>query len=67
MLHAYIGAVLLDSQDVEKTFFVVKGIMDEYLLNNATVENSYQHPKVIILDEFKKRMNYLKSLREKYI
>jgi dsRNA-specific ribonuclease len=65
MLHAYIGAILLDSQDVEKTFFVVKGIMDDYLLNNATVETYSEHPKVIILDEFFKKAHYLKKLREK--
>jgi len=65
MLHAYIGAILLDSQDVEKTFFVVKGIMDDYLVNNATVETYSEHPKVIILDEFFRKVHYLKKLREK--
>jgi len=65
MLHAYIGAVLLDSQDIEKTFFVVKGIVDDYLINNATIKTYTEHPKVVILDEFNKRSHYLKTLREK--
>jgi ERCC4-related helicase/dsRNA-specific ribonuclease len=65
MFHAYIGAILLDSRSVEKTFLVLKDIMDEYLLNNATLETYTEHPKVVILDEFFKRRIYFKKIREK--
>jgi hypothetical protein len=65
MFHAYIGAILLDSRDTEKTFLVLKGIIDEYLENNATKDTYTEHPKVIILDEFYKRIIYLKKIKEK--
>lgn len=64
MFHAYIGAILLDSQSVEKTFLVLKEIMDDYLLQNATMDTFTEHPKVVILDEFMKRRNYFKKIRE---
>ena len=41
--------------------------MDVYLENNATKKNYTQHPKVIILDEFYRRRNYFKNIREKYL
>ncbi len=66
MFHAYIGAVLLDSKSVEKTYFVLKEIMDNYLINNATLDTYTEHPKVTILDEFMKRRVYFKKIREKY-
>lgn len=65
MFHAYIGAILLDSRSVEKTFLVLKHIMDNYLINNATLETFTEHPKVIILDEFMKKRIYFKKIREK--
>jgi hypothetical protein len=66
MFYSYVGAVLLDSRSVEKTYLVIKGIMDDYLNYNATVETYTEHPKVVILDEFMKRKFYFKKIREKY-
>ncbi len=65
MFHAYIGAVLLDSKDIEKTFIVLKDIMEQYLENNATRRTYTEHPKVVILDEFYRRKHYFKKIREK--
>jgi hypothetical protein len=39
--------------------------MNQYLLENATLETFKEHPKVIILDEFMRRREYFKTLREK--
>ena len=61
----YIGAIFLDCKDVEITFIVLKDIMDKYLENNATRQTYTEHPKVVILDEFFRRRNYFKKIREK--
>ncbi len=65
MFHSYIGAVLLDSRSVEKTYLVLKGILDDYLNCNATIHTFTEHPKVVILDEFMKRKFFFKKIREK--
>ena len=39
--------------------------MDKYLDNHATKSNYTEHPKVVILDEYFKRRDYLGKIREK--
>ena len=63
MFHAYIGGILLDSKSVEKTYLVLKGIMDEYLKANATLETFTEHPKVVILDNFMSPMCLYKLIK----
>ena len=64
LFHAYIGAIFLDCCNIKKTFNILDGIMKNYLLNNATKETFTEHPKVTILDEFAKRRQYFKKIRE---
>ena len=64
LFHAYIGAIFVDSHDIRKTFDVLKSIMEEYLVNNATKDTYKEHPKEIILTEFMKRRHFIESLKE---
>lgn len=64
LFHAYIGAIFIDCCDIIKTLNILDGIMKNYLLNNATKETFTEHPKVTILDEFAKRRQYFKKIRE---
>ena len=64
LFHAYIGAIFVDSHDIKKTFDVLKSIMEDYLLNNATKDTYKEHPKEIILNEYMKKRHFIKSLRE---
>ena len=64
LFHAYIGAIFVDSHDIRKTFDVLKSIMEEYLVNNATKDTYKEHPKEIILNEYMKKRHFIKSLRE---
>ena len=64
LFHAYIGAIFVDSHDIQKTFDVLKSIMEEYLFNNATKDTFKEHPKEVILTEYMKRRHFIKSLKE---
>ena len=64
LFHAYVGAILIDSNSIEKTFNVLDKVMKDYLIHNATKDTMIEHPKVIILDEFQKRRIYFKRLQE---
>ena len=64
LFHSYIGAIFVDSHDIRKTFDVLKSIMNEYLLNNATKDTYKEHPKEIILTEHMKRRHFIKELKE---
>ena len=64
LFHAYIGAIFVDSHDIKKTFDVLKSIMEEYLVNNATKDTFKEHPKETILNEYMKRRHFIKSLKE---
>ena len=64
LFHSYIGAIFVDSHDIKKTFDVLKSIMNEYLLNNATKDTFKEHPKEVILTEYMKRRHFITSLKE---
>lgn len=64
LFHSYIGAILLDSKSVKTTFEILDKIMLEYLKNNATRDTYTEHPKVTILEEFNRKRQYFKRIRE---
>lgn len=64
LFHSYIGAILLDSKSIKTTFGILDKILLEYLKNNATRDTYTEHPKVTILEEFNKKKQYFKRIRE---
>ena len=64
LFHSYIGAIFVDSGNIEKTFDILKDILNVYLLNNATKDTYTEHPKVEILQEYQKRKQIFKRIKE---
>ena len=64
LFHSYLGAIFVDSHDIKTTFDVLKIIMQDYLNNNATKDTFTEHPKETILNEYMKRRNFFKSIKE---
>ena len=61
LFHFFIGAIFVDSCDIEKTFEILDIILKQYLLHNATKDTFTEHPKVIFYKNIKKEDIYLKK------
>ncbi|MCQ2816608.1 MAG: DEAD/DEAH box helicase [archaeon] len=64
LFQSYVGAIFVDSGNIETTFNILNGMMLMYLNYNATSETYSEHPKEIILSEFNKRRMFFKKIRE---
>ena len=65
LFHSYIAAIYIDNDgNIQRVFEFLDGVMKHYLENNATIDTYTEHPKVVILDEFGKRKQYFKSIKE---
>jgi dsRNA-specific ribonuclease len=65
VFYSYWGAVLLDTKNLPITIEKFKKVCEEYLLENATLDNYTEHPKVEILELFFNRRNFFKEIKEK--
>ena len=66
VFYSFWGAVLLDTKNVPLTIDKFLKECVDYLLNNATIDNFTEHPKVEILELFFGRRYIFKEIKEKY-
>ena len=65
VFYSFWGAVLLDTKNLPITIDKFRKVCEEYLLENATLENYTEHPKVEILELFFNRRIFFKEIKEK--
>lgn len=65
--HAWIGAVLLDTKSIWITYskLMSDNILGKTLKKYTDKDNFIEHPKVVILDNFERRKDIFKKIREK--